>query len=285
MIKESKLTCPECREEHQAGNKEKSFQQNPYILAQIGKVKLDVQVPDPTASDICPEHDKELVLFCEEKGCKKPICVSCLTKEHKRHDVVEINDKKKALLKDIEAKKEDLIRKMATLCQAQDDVQKKTVKTVNELKKTMQEMSRRLGNMIKEAEKKMNDTIMHIETDVSIVKKNIQLLDQMRDNIIAEREATIVCLTDGQETLAEIENNITANICRMKKYKYLTFHANKEINCGKFEEGLITVVLSKNRSEASVTPPVPIPITARPCELKWKGNPLWVQFFSPSCLY
>ena len=35
LIQENKIECPECREKHEAENKEKSFPQNKYILTQI----------------------------------------------------------------------------------------------------------------------------------------------------------------------------------------------------------------------------------------------------------
>ena len=66
------------------------------------KGKLDFKGHHPEVSIICPEHDKELVLFCEEEGCKKLICVSCLTKEYRNDYVVEVEEKKKeAVMKNI----------------------------------------------------------------------------------------------------------------------------------------------------------------------------------------
>ena len=69
--------------------------------------KLDFKGHDPEARVICPEHDKRLVLFCEEEGCKKLISVSYLTKEHKNHYFVEIEEKKK----------EAVMKNIASICQ------------------------------------------------------------------------------------------------------------------------------------------------------------------------
>ena len=34
----------------------------------------------------CNKHGKEQILFCNESGCKTPICVMCLKDVHKGHD-------------------------------------------------------------------------------------------------------------------------------------------------------------------------------------------------------
>ena len=49
-IKESKLTCPESREEYEAKKQEKNFQQNPYILAQISRIMIQKQGSRGTGS-------------------------------------------------------------------------------------------------------------------------------------------------------------------------------------------------------------------------------------------
>ena len=80
LICNNKLECPECRAKHEAPREEKSFPQNKYLLIQVkkksgneGKVK-----PDREKKERCEEHRKELVLFCNEPECKKPICLVCL---------------------------------------------------------------------------------------------------------------------------------------------------------------------------------------------------------------
>ena len=49
-------------------------------------------------SGTCEEHGKDLIFFCKEEGCLKPICKSCLTQKHKNHDFVEIEEAKKDTL-------------------------------------------------------------------------------------------------------------------------------------------------------------------------------------------
>ena len=274
MIREGKLTCPECREEHQAGNREKSFQQNPYILAQIGKVKLDVKVHDPIASVICPEHDKELVLFCEEEDCKKPICVSCLTKEHRNHNFVEIEEKKKEVVQEnIKMTQKDLRQKVFALSKAKDDVREKTVKTVNDLKKTMEEMNKKLGNMIRETEMKMKDANTRIDADVAMINEHIALLEQMKVNINADKKVTIKTLVDAKDTVAEVVDTIKVNICGNKVFEYHSFQANQDISFGRFASGVVKMFLPEIVThDATQAAAADLPIVNKAYELKWKGK-------------
>ena len=43
---------------------------------------------------LCSEHGKELTLFCKETQCAKLICSKCLTKHHRKHDVIDADDEK-----------------------------------------------------------------------------------------------------------------------------------------------------------------------------------------------
>ena len=82
------LVCPVCRKKHRALHKEMSFPQNEYLLLHIQRKKYER----------CGKHGMELVLFCFEDTCQKPICISCL-EGHNKHDVKGMETKEKELLK------------------------------------------------------------------------------------------------------------------------------------------------------------------------------------------
>ena len=284
MIQGNKIICPECREEHQAKKQGKSFQQNKYILAQVSRKKKNEKDEGPKV-DMCPQHKKEIIFFCEEDDCKKAICKTCLTKEHKKHDVVDIEDKKKeALLKNIENTKKDLTQKISILFQAKDDVQRKTKLTVNGLNKAKEEMNKKFDVMIKETENKMKDATARIDSDVAMINENNVLLGQMRNNIAAEREATLECLNDGQETVAELRSTVKVNICGTKTFKIKTFQVKQEIRYGRFDDDSITVVIPELADfEEKTAPGKTIPIVSNASELKWKGKIETVPEFVSRC--
>ena len=233
-------------------------------------------------TELCPEHKKEIILFCEEEGCKKPICKTCLTKQHKRHDVIEIEEKKKEeLLKDIDNTKMNLTEKIVILSQAKDKVSQKTKVTVNDLKKAKQEVDKKFDMMIKEAEKKMRDADTRIDNDVAMIKENIVLLDQMKVNISTEKELTTEGLIDGEETVAEVRNIVKVNISGNKTFNVKTFQANAE----RFEEEAITVVLPEITTVEYVPAPgKPIPIVTDASELKWKGKIQYLNLMSQNSI-
>ena len=92
LICYQKLECPECRAKHDAKNEEKSFPQNKYLLTQIKRKPTEASQlkSEQNENELCEKHGKELVLFCKEPGCQKPICLSCLIKYHQRHEVMGI---------------------------------------------------------------------------------------------------------------------------------------------------------------------------------------------------
>ena len=69
------------------------FPHNVYILPKAKKPRHENR--KSRGFEECPEHGKELNMFCDEKGCQKPICASCFMRKHKKHEVLEIEDKQK----------------------------------------------------------------------------------------------------------------------------------------------------------------------------------------------
>ena len=64
------------------------FPINKYILPHIRKENYDM----------CTKHGKVAIFFCKEVQCGNGICGTCVVKEHKTHDFVEMADEKKRLL-------------------------------------------------------------------------------------------------------------------------------------------------------------------------------------------
>ena len=75
LIRNQKLECPEGRAKHDAKNEEKSFPQNKYLLMQIKRIPTEAKElkSERNGKELCEEHGRELVLFCKELGCQKPM--------------------------------------------------------------------------------------------------------------------------------------------------------------------------------------------------------------------
>ena len=138
LIRNQKVECPECRAKHNAKNEEKSFPQNKYLLMQIKRKPTEASElkSDQSEKEFCEEHGKELVLFCKESGCQKPICLLCLKKYHRRHDVTDIEDEtREVLMKKITFFEKNLKEKIVKLNDTKNDVNRKTEVCLNDLEK------------------------------------------------------------------------------------------------------------------------------------------------------
>ena len=87
------LNCPECRAKHHFDGDIRNFPQNKYILSYIRRmVSLKIRQEGAFRYDICPEHVRDLSLYCRDPQCRSVICQLCLLKEHRMHDVVDIEE-------------------------------------------------------------------------------------------------------------------------------------------------------------------------------------------------
>ena len=92
MSRGTSLNCPECRARHIFDGDVRSFPQNKYILAYIRRMALMKMKEGAMKFEICREHVRDLSLYCHEEQCGKVICQLCLLKEHRMHDVVDIEE-------------------------------------------------------------------------------------------------------------------------------------------------------------------------------------------------
>ena len=100
LVRENHLECPECREKHRVVNEVKTFPQNKYILAYIRRKEAEnIKSEQELNTVTCEKHGKEMTLYCKNPDCSTTICQTCLTRQHRGHDVVEIEEvERKALL-------------------------------------------------------------------------------------------------------------------------------------------------------------------------------------------
>ena len=123
--KGDRLECPECRRKHAVVDNVRTFPQNKYLLANIHR-KMSVETTKGIVQEKvakCEAHGKELILYCKQIGCGKVICQKCLTKFHRGHDVIDIEEKERlTLLSKVTSLTEKLEGRKQTIILAEADI-------------------------------------------------------------------------------------------------------------------------------------------------------------------
>ena len=209
MIKENKLGCPECRTEHRAEKKEKSFPQNKYLLVQIRRRKEETN-----GNEKCKNHGKELSAFC--RICHQNICISCVRKNHEGHDWIEIEEREKeALVQDVTEVRKNLEAKVEMISKATEDVAEKTDLCVKELTK----IEKQVVKMKEEAERQRKEATEQAKNELSAMKANIEHLRSIQDDI-ADYAADYNTIRQHRETVRQIIDNNQANLTGRKCYQF-----------------------------------------------------------------
>ena len=210
LIRDKSLTCPECRVKHKAHNQEQSFPQNKYILANVRRKTPPAQ-QNKVKEEKCEEHGKDLGLYCRNHACKKVICQRCMLKEHRFHDVIEIEEKEKETLvaklgnirSDLQEKKRDLLSAKQDMGNKMKNHATRLVDKKDELVKLITEGFQDSANRFKEKKEELEGII---ERKIANLDESILMLDAMNDNI--ERMKARQDFLDSLETVGNIEENI-----------------------------------------------------------------------------
>ena len=228
LIRNQRLECPECRAKHDAKNEEKSFPQNKYLLIQIkGKPTEAGELQSKrNEKELCEEHGKELVLFCKETGCQKPICHFCLKKNHRRHDVTDIEDEtREVLMKKITFIQNNLKEKMAILSDTKNDVKRKKEVCFNDLEKgrnqIKDEIDKQFDEMEKEAEDHFKEQNIFIDNEIDALNENLDLLSSIR--LDSENSNTYRDLRDKLDTVEDLKETVNGHLSGERMYGYTEF--------------------------------------------------------------
>ena len=183
LVRNNTLKCPECRKKHRAENKEKSFPQNKYLLAQIQMNKSNSK-EKKNETNRCEKHGKELILFCFEQKCQKAICTSCLNVDHKKHEVIEIQEREKEELnKKLNQMKIDLESKVEIISKAKKDIAEKSDSCVNKLRKNKEDFVKCFDNMIEKSGMLRLKSFRQANEEITGLKEEIKRLTEIQENL------------------------------------------------------------------------------------------------------
>ena len=264
MIKENKLRCPECRTQHSAEKKEKSFPQNKYLLVQNRRRKEETN-----GNEKCKNHGKELNVFCTI--CQQNICISCVRKDHEGHDWIEIEEREKeALAREVTEVRKNLEAKVEMISKVTKDVAEKTDSCVSKLK-IIEEY---VAKMIEEAERQGKKTAEQAKNELSAMKENIECLRSIQDDI-ADYATDYNTIRQHRETLRQIIDNNQANLTGGRCYPFPVLtpgQSHPKDTLGRINRGEISLMLPGCQSlGTTVKAQLPRRI-ARASELKCTGK-------------
>ena len=241
--KGDKIECPECRKTHAVVDGVKTFPQNKYILTNIRRkhhTKNDFD-NDNYEDEIpkCPEHGKDIILYCKRLNCQKPICQVCITKYHRGHDVVDIDEVKKEmkeiLLSKIKLAKEDIERKRNKISSAHTETKSKTKICISSLKAKKEEILKqerqRFDDMIGKAELHKRSILVENSKELKVVDEVEELLDNIGIEQNADNETVgFEELRRNLDTVNEITGRVATGLSGTKKYPLLEYNDNKSGN-------------------------------------------------------
>ena len=131
-------------------------------------------------TSLCPNHEKEMTLFCKETQCQMLICTVCMTKHHLGHKVVDVDEnRKEKLLDDLTCAIQSLSFKKEQIIV----VQKKNAKCVSKLK----EEKRSILNLVKDKydsiiREAINETEEH-KIEMTSLEENLVLLNNIKQYV------------------------------------------------------------------------------------------------------
>ena len=254
------VECSECEEKHEAKQEEESFPQNKYILSQI-KTKSWKKQPIAHEFQKCEEHGNTLNIFCKEPGCNKPICRSCLTKQHQKHEVTLIEElEKEALARDVVKMKVNLETKVKIMCDARKNIGGKCKEVVDEIKKKRELINKYFEKMIKETEGQNQLADVYIDDELSAMYSNIELLSAIQKDIERGKNMNYEEIMRNRDTVIGITEHNARDLSGNRSFNYPDYviadrALAAELSGESFAEELLGRVVRRNH-----TLPLPRPV-------------------------
>ena len=208
LSKGTSLECPLCGVEHTGQNGIKNIQENRYISHVKKKVEgspVKKKKTEGLAKE-CTKHSKIQSIFCNESGCKMPICLMCLKDEHKGHDFCDLQEVAEercaAILDDVRSMKETLQKKKDDLLASQKIVaqncQECTLEINDVTMNLKSEIDRRAASLVyditehkKKIDARVNKVLMNIDEKLDIVNEfeafaNTATIFEVKPNMLEE---------------------------------------------------------------------------------------------------
>ena len=221
-------TCPECRGPFPL-REVRTFPQNNYLLPDIRRKVTETQ----TQQRMCEKHGKDLNLYCKEISCQKVICQLCREKEHKDHDVSELQEFKESIHKDLVANavllKDYHQLRREKLLETRDVLQQRFVacdiKLQNEREMYITTFTRGIDeydNRQKTVKDRWEEANRSILDDVRLIDESLCQIDNIMCSF-NQNTVTIEDVTNRVRGLNRIFMSPKNNIAGSKSYSYFNY--------------------------------------------------------------
>ena len=246
------------------------------MILKFIKFTIFLFLPNQDVS-LCPDHGKELTLFCKETQCQTLIRTVCMTRKHKKHEVVDVDEnRKEELLTSLTSAIENL-----SSWEEQVDAVQITVETKNDGclrklrgdKKSTLIMVGKMYDSLIDAAATQEEFNSRNGNKMTSLKENVLLLNHMKLHMEPEAVSQ-KDVENYQETLDSITQHTHRTLFGAGSYEYLEYTENKE------KERLVKLLRGElTRKDCT---PEPAKITEQGKRAKSPTNLMENQEISPS---
>ena len=206
LQRKKSLVCPQCRKRHSAKNGVQTFPENKYIVRGLQE-KKGKEEPKELDLDLCTEHHKPLNLYCQNQGCRLPICIQCIT-QHNKHDVVDFEEREKMKFDSVEAELKICQNEIST---AKNDIEDVADKVIKQIQIRKAAFSLRFDQMIESVNSSRRVNGETIAKETTSLSQCVNSLDDVKRN---PEQRDFVRIENDAKTLCQKE--LTYNIYEYK---------------------------------------------------------------------
>ena len=180
----------------------------------------------------CPEHGKELTLFCKETQCQTLICSICLTKRHRKHDIVDAGEnEKEELLTSLTSAIESLSFKKDQITAVQNAEERRNddcLQKLTEEKRSILNMVRnKYNSLIADALKQKEVSSSRSGNEMTSLEENLVLLSNikqyMNKETLSPREVRIY-----QDTVNSVVQHTDYALLGPRTYEFMAYTENRD---------------------------------------------------------
>ena len=171
------LQCPECMKKHPAPSRAVSFPQNKFLLPLVRRKQK---------AGFCQEHNREMTLFCKDPDCEKSICTIFMLKEHKSHELADLQDYQEEQQKILAVKADERQRISQAKVGALEENKRLIKRDLQRNKERLLELSESFAACENQIEHEKEAKIKEITDHISRVYN--QMLQSVRDRKQKESE-------------------------------------------------------------------------------------------------